>query len=710
MEYSFNRNRIFFLIAAIFTLAFIFSVIITERSFMEHHKENLNKTSQIVSEAVWTMYTDATLPYLNEILHDRAYKSIQIYTLEDMLLIGLHNEPLSGLKKAFLKLGLIRTANLHTEITHKGERIGEVRVMLYNIMIFTHLNNFLIALLFIAIAWFYLKLQESKNNMEKRVIQRTEELNINKERLSFALSAARSGIWDWRLSDNSMIFDENYYIIAGYEPYEFPADYKEWKKRVHPDTIDSIEQQVKDYISGSNEVFSVDFQFLSKDGSWMWMLAQGKIIERDDEGNPVRFIGTHTDITHIKAIAEELKQSEERYFTLFNNSYATMLLIDPTDGSIEDANPAASNYYGYSLEKLKSMKANDLNNLSEDDTKNIITQILNKEENILYLKHQLSSGEIRDVEIYTGPIEYKGRIFIFSIVHDISKRRKAEKQLHDFNKNLLKKVNEEIDKNRKQEEIIHNQKKLADMGNMISAISHQWRQPLNALGFYIQDVADAVQSGDFNENYLSKFESDSMDIINHLSTTIDDFRYFFQPDKEAKNLNVVEEIFSLLRLTLAQIQNSHINIKLICKCQDEEFISENLDKYPKCIESNATVKGYKGEFKQVIANLIYNSIDAIKGNGQQDGLISVRISEGDGTVTIAVCDNGGGIPINIIGNIFSPYFSTKSESKGTGIGLYMSKAIIEEHMDGKISFENTYKGVCFIIKLPQSVAETASIS
>lgn len=297
---------------------------------------------------------------------------------------------------------------------------------------------------------------------------------------------------------------------------------------------------------------------------------------------------------------------------------------------------------------------------------------------------------------------------IFSIVHDISDRRKAEKKIHEMNQTLKEKVKSEIDRNRKQEEIIHNQKKLADMGNMISAISHQWRQPLNALGFYIQDITDAYESEEFSLEYLKRFESESMNIVNHLSSTIDDFRYFFQPDKEANIMNVIEEIFSLLRLTLAQLQNNHIRVNLTHKNGLTEFVSENLNRAPDYSRDQAFVKGYKGEFKQVIANLIYNAIDAIKSSGQKKGVVNVNVYEENRNVIIEVCDNGGGIQKDITGNIFTPYFSTKKDSKGTGIGLYMSKAIIEEHMNGKIWFENREDGACFIIELPACTENTAT--
>ena len=565
-----KRDIFFYIIMMTLFSVFLASVYSSEKEFTEHHQQELEKTSSVISGAVWTMYTEASDLYLQQAVHDRDYKTLEVYTINNTLTFSLDNVPGGELERLFLLLGLITTADFSADIYYSGEKIGRIEAVAYNMLIFKHLNNLLITALLAVLLWFGKKLHESKTDLEQRVKKRTDEL----------------------------------------------------------------------------------------------------------------------------------RNSEKRYKSMFRESHAVMLVIDPASGRLIDANKSAELFYGYSAEKLKKMLIYEININPADIVAADMEKAKSGHANRLYMKHKLASGEVRDVEIYSGPVDFNGNIYLMSIIHDITERRQAEKQIIELNMTLQERVRTEIDKNRKQEEIIHNQKKLADMGNMISAISHQWRQPLNALGFYVQDITDALGAGEADLNYAQKFEEESMNIINHLSTTIDDFRYFFQPDKDATELKTVDEIYSLLRLTLAQLQNSHISVSLICRCKDKEFISENLNEKPECDCNESVVKGYAGEFKQVMANLIYNAIDAIKSAGIKNGRIAVEITSKDQKLIIKVSDNGGGIPEAITGNIFTPYFSTKKDNKGTGIGLYMSKAIIEEHMNGKIRFENIPSGVCFIIELP----------
>jgi len=289
---------------------------------------------------------------------------------------------------------------------------------------------------------------------------------------------------------------------------------------------------------------------------------------------------------------------------------------------------------------------------------------------------------------------------------DVASRKLKEEHLEKLNQTLKEKVKQEVEKNRKSEEIIHNQKKLSDMGKMINAISHQWRQPLTALGYNIQDVADAFKANEANEQYIDTFEKESMALVTYLSTTIDDFRYFFQPDKDIQNFNIVKEIVSMLRLTTAQLHNNYINISFSCQCGTPCPEVQDIFQSADCVSDCASVRGYVGEFKQVIFNLIYNSIDAINDNRAKgnikEGFIKVSVICIEDKTYIDISDNGGGIPEAIASNIFDPYFTTKEESKGTGIGLYMSKIIIENHMNGKLTFTNNADGASFNIAIPSN--------
>ncbi len=157
--------------------------------------------------------------------------------------------------------------------------------------------------------------QQQALNLEQDILERKEaELSLKKseERLSLALDGSSSGIWDWNLKTNDVFFDANYFTISGYKPDEFPHGYKEWKKRVHLDDIERVEKIIAEYIGGKKEEYKAEYRFKKKDGTWMWILGRGKIFERDDEAKPIRFTGTHSDITSNKLTEEALVDSQKK--------------------------------------------------------------------------------------------------------------------------------------------------------------------------------------------------------------------------------------------------------------------------------------------------------------------------------------------------------------------------------------------------------------
>ena len=250
---------------------------------------------------------------------------------------------------------------------------------------------------------------------------------------------------------------------------------------------------------------------------------------------------------------------------------------------------------------------------------------------------------------------------------------KKTKELQKINKNLQKMVEEQVSEIRKKEQALIQQSKMAAMGEMIGAIAHQWRQPLNSLALNIQMLE---HMDNLDEKTLKEFIDKNMQTIKFMSDTIDDFRNFFRKDKEKVVFDVKEVIEKTINLQRAQLQNRGIELKT-----DLESVK---------------VKGFKNEFMQVILNLISNARDALEGKEKKEIYISSKKVGDDVIVTIK--DSGGGIDEKIMDRIFEPYFTTKEEGTGTGLGLYMSKEIIER-MGGTIDVKNSEDGAEFIIKL-----------
>jgi len=251
-------------------------------------------------------------------------------------------------------------------------------------------------------------------------------------------------------------------------------------------------------------------------------------------------------------------------------------------------------------------------------------------------------------------------------------------ELQNLNNNLQKSVDEQILEIRKKDQVLMQQAKMASMGEMIGAIAHQWRQPLNALALNIQLLIDMAEDDDCSVEEVEKFVDKNMQTIKFMSNTIDDFRNFFREDKEKKLFDIKDAIESTLSLQKDQLKNHNIELKLNLK--------------------PAEIIGFRNEFIQVILNIISNAKDAIDEK-QIDGIIEIENSLEDGMVKISIKDNAGGIDSAILDRIFEPYFTTKEQGKGTGMGLYMSKEIIE-HMGGDIEVKNVKNGAMFTISLP----------
>ncbi len=246
---------------------------------------------------------------------------------------------------------------------------------------------------------------------------------------------------------------------------------------------------------------------------------------------------------------------------------------------------------------------------------------------------------------------------------------------------LKKRVNVEAQKNWEKNKLLIQQSKMASMGEMIGHIGHQWRQPLNSLGLMFQKLNKTYHKNKLNEELMDRSTEKAMRVISQMSKTIDDFRDFFKDDKAmhlCKLSDIVQQAYDIIESTL---RNKNITFKA--------HYSDDISLL--CL---------KNELSQVILNIITNAMDALVYNKTDQPQISITIEQKNNTALIIIDDNAGGIEHEIIEKIFEPYFTTKEKDNGTGIGLYMSKTIIEEHMDGHIEVHNTLSGASFKIILP----------
>lgn len=243
------------------------------------------------------------------------------------------------------------------------------------------------------------------------------------------------------------------------------------------------------------------------------------------------------------------------------------------------------------------------------------------------------------------------------------------KELRALNEYLEKKIKTEVENSRKKDQIMFQQAKFASLGEMLQNIAHQWRQPLCALSMIIQSFQSKFLSGKLNEEFIESRVLDAQVISENMSDTLEDFRTFFHPNKSYQKFVIKETIDKAIDLTKYQLEKDGILLTLSS--------SKDIEVY-----------GFKNELIHVVLNLINNSRDALIDKKIENKKIRIVVKTTKVNVIINVIDNARGINQDIIAKVFDPYFTTKHQSVGTGIGLYMSKQIVEKHMNGKIWCKN----------------------
>lgn len=255
---------------------------------------------------------------------------------------------------------------------------------------------------------------------------------------------------------------------------------------------------------------------------------------------------------------------------------------------------------------------------------------------------------------------------------------KKTRSLQELNDTLQQRIDEEIAIGRKKDQQMLEQSRLAQMGEMISMIAHQWRQPLAAVSATTNALIVKNRNGKYDRDLFHDRLTKIAGYSQHLSTTIDEFRSFFKSGKTAENTTlkvIAQEALGIIR---PSIENK--NIALITDFADE-----------------TPLQTYAGELKQVLLNLLKNAEDALVERTVPDPKITIRTYARGNSSAVSVQDNGGGIAPEVLERIFDPYFSTKLEKEGTGLGLYMSKTIVEDHCHGKLRVFRIDDGALFEI-------------
>lgn len=260
--------------------------------------------------------------------------------------------------------------------------------------------------------------------------------------------------------------------------------------------------------------------------------------------------------------------------------------------------------------------------------------------------------------------------------------RKKNKELQTEIENLKKQITEEVNYNRQKDRILFQQTKMASMGEMIGNIAHQWRQPLMELSSILMLLQSKIEfTGNVSNDEILETIKKSSDITKYMSHTIDDFRNFFKKDKQKEEFKITRQVNIAINILNSSLKQNNIKLEII-------------------IHKNPIVYGLKNEYAQVILNILTNAKDFLIQRKIETPKIILSINEIDNNTIVKIKDNAGGIKSEPIEKIFEPFF-TQDKPNGTGIGLFMSKLIIENNMNGELFVENTQDGALFTIIVPK---------
>jgi signal transduction histidine kinase/ABC-type nitrate/sulfonate/bicarbonate transport system substrate-binding protein len=408
-------------------------------------------------------------------------------------------------------------------------------------------------------------------------------------------------------------------------------------------------------------------------------------------------------IWNLSKLKSDLKEQKEIFENLYSKSSDGVLLIE--NNKLVDCNESALKVLHYTTKN--DLLGRDPSTLSpnfqpdgEDSVSKADSMIkiaLKEGSHSFEWMCKKANGRCFWADIVLTKIKLNNKDIIHVVLRDIEGKKTTELAMETLNKTLNQRVSQEVEKNREKDNQMLAQSRLAQMGEMISMIAHQWRQPLGAINStainlkmkFDLNAFDIEQNKKTNEciSYIYKELDDICEYVKTLSLTIDDFRNFYKPNKKFKQLLLIEPIQKALNIIASSLNKNNIEVK----------ISQN---------STKTIDMYEGELMQVFLNILKNAQDNFLEKTIQNKSIDIEIEDIDSGIIVTISDNGGGVPKEIISKIFDPYFSTKTDKNGTGLGLYMCKMIIEDHHGGYLNVQNEKNCAIFSIKLPNEIKQS----
>jgi len=508
------------------------------------------------------------------------------------------------------------------------------------------------------------------NSMQEKIQRARNKLELSNIRRDMVLSVANDGIWDWDIENDTFTLDDRYYTMAGYEPGEFPQTSTECKKRIHPDNVKHVIEKIEKYLAGELDIFEVEFRFLCKDGSYMWIRCRGKITSRDSQGKPLRFVGTHSDITERVHAEEALQTSEKLYRNLIETTAAASWEVDITTLKFTYISPQIEQISGYAVSEWGDFSF-WAEQIHPDDRDAAVT----------YCQTETAKGVEHSFE-YRMLSAAGNVVWIRDVVSVISE---------DGKPTTLRGYFIDITEQKRTEEALRRSQKMDAIGQLTGGIAHDFN---NILGIILGNLSLLEHQIGADEKINKRIEA-----IEHSAQ---------------RAVNLTKQLLRFSRNDAGNIKTTNINHVIDGM---RELISQSLTPQIK-VEHNLADDLWSaqidpGDFEDALLNLILNARDAMSGNGRL--IIETRNAVLDAKycslnpessigeyIELAVSDTGEGISHERQEKIFDPFFTTKEQGKGTGLGLAMVFGFIKRSAGSIKVYSDPGIGTTFRLYLPRT--------
>jgi PAS domain S-box-containing protein len=558
-----------------------------------------------------------------------------------------------------------------------------------------------------------------------------EALRESEERLNRAQEIAHLGSWELDLLNNSLTWSDEVYRIFGLRPQEFAATYEAFLESVHPDDRAAVDAAYSSSLHVGKDTYEIEHRVIRKLTGEVRVVHEKCEHIRDESGRVIRSVGMVHDITEqirfedeIKrriavriginmildqalkcgtdedvagaalTVAQELTGSRFGFIgeigpeglmhdiAISDTGWEACAMHDRTGRRRPPGSFHVHGIYGRVLKDGKSIITNDPashpDSIGTPEGHPPLAAFLGVP--LLLGDRTIGMIGVGNRDGGYGREELDSLESVAPAIVEALYRKRAEEALQRAHDELELKVEERTAELREKDQMLLMQSRQAAMGEMIGNIAHQWRQPLNALSLIVQTLPLMREMGELSQEYLESIEERSMGIIKHMSQTIDDFRNYFRPDKEKLPFTLGQAVSRTLSLIEDSFKNRPIAVEVVK-------------------EEDPVITGYLNEYCQVLLNILINARDAFPEEIAENAKVVITMGTDNGRAVVTIADNAGGISDDVMDKIFDPYFTTKGPDKGTGVGLFMSKAIIEKNMGGRLTARNTGCGAEFRIEV-----------